>query len=67
MGIGFAGWDTYLYRFHQQLRTTSDPELKRLFVLANLHREVDLALDNFAMGIVIIGQSSSRPLTLSEW
>ncbi len=67
MGIGFAGWDTYLYRFHQQLKTTQDPELKRLFVLANLHREVELALDDFEKGIVMTGQSSSRPLTLPEW
>lgn len=67
LGIGFDSWHTYTYRFRQQLKMSDDPELKRLFVIQNLYRELDLALDNFEKGIVITGKSSSRPLTPSEW
>ncbi len=67
LGIGFDASHTYDYRFRQHLKTTHDPELKRLFVLQNLHQEVEFALDDFEKGIVRTGKSSSRPLTLSEW
>lgn len=67
LGIGFDPSHTYDYRFRQRLKTTEDPELKRLFVLQNLHRDVEFALDDFEKGIVQTGKTSSRPLTLSEW
>lgn len=67
LAIGFDAWDTYDYRFRQYLKETHDPELKRLFVLQHLNRDVDLALDDFKKGIVRTGKVSSRPLTLSEW
>jgi hypothetical protein len=67
MGIGFVADHTYDYRFRQHLRMTSDPELKRLFVLEHLHRDVDIALDDFEKGIVMTGKSASVPLTPAEW
>jgi len=67
LGIGFVAWHTYDYRFRQHLKETHDPELKRLFVLQHLNRDVEWALDDFEKGIVRTGKTSSRPLTLSEW
>jgi hypothetical protein len=67
LGIGFDPSHTYDYRFRQHLKTVHDPELKRLFVLQNLHRNVEFALNDFERGIMQTGKSSSRPLTLSEW
>jgi hypothetical protein len=67
LGIGFDPSHTYDYRFRQHLKTTRDPELKRLFVLQHLHRDVEFALDDFQRGIVRTGQLESRPLTPSEW
>jgi hypothetical protein len=67
LGIGFDASHTYDYRFRQHLKTTHDPELKRLFVLQHLQRDVEFALDDFEKGIVRTGKTSSRPLSLSEW
>ena len=67
LGIGFVPSHTYDYRFRQRLKTSKDPELKRLFVLQHLHEDVEFALDDFQQGIVKTGKSSSRVLTLSEW
>ena len=67
LGIGFDASHTYDYRFRQRLKTTQDHELKRLFVLQHLYQDVEFSLDDFERGIVRTGQSSSRPLTVSEW
>lgn len=67
LGIGFVATHTYDYRFRQHLKKTHDPELKRLFVLQHLNRDVEWALDHFEKGIVRTGKSSARPLTLLEW
>ncbi|MEW6156823.1 MAG: hypothetical protein AB1813_05285 [Verrucomicrobiota bacterium] len=67
LGIGFDASQTYDYRFRQHLKETRDPELKRLFVLQHLHRDVELALEEFEKGIVRTGKPASRPLTLPEW
>jgi hypothetical protein len=67
LGIGFVPSHTYDYRFRQGLKTTHDPELKRLFVLQHLHRDVEFALDDFEKGIVRTGKSSFKPLTSQEW
>ena len=67
MGIGFVPSHTWDYRFRQRLKTTSDPELKRLFVLPHLYQDVEFALQEFGAGIVRTGKSASRPLTLEEW
>jgi hypothetical protein len=67
LGIGFVAWDTYDYRFRQYLKRTQDPELKRLYVLENLHRDTELALEDLQKGIIRTGKTSSRPLTAVEW
>src|ERR1043165_7621946 len=67
LGIGFVAWHTYDYRFRQCLKRTQDPELKRLYVLENLHRDTQLALDDLEKGIIRTGQTSSRPLAAPEW
>jgi hypothetical protein len=67
LGIGFEAWHTYDYRFRQHLKTTPDPELKRLFVLRHLFSDVESELRDFERGIVRTGKTSSRALTLSEW
>ena len=67
LGIGFNPSHTYDYRFRQRLKTTQDPELKRLLVLQHLYRDVEVALGELKSGVVRIGKDSYRPLTLSEW
>jgi hypothetical protein len=67
LGIGFVAWHTYDYRFRQYLKRTQDPELKRLYVLENLHRDTEHALDDLEKGIMRTGKASSRPLTAGEW
>src|SRR5208283_843825 len=67
LGIGFVPTHTYDYRFRQRLKTTQDVELKRLFVIQQLYRDIGFALDDFERGRIRIGQASYRPLTLSEW
>jgi hypothetical protein len=67
LGIGFVASHTYNYRFRQYLKRTQDPELKRLYVLENLHGETELALDDLEEGIIRTGKTSSRPLTAAEW
>jgi hypothetical protein len=67
VGIGFVAWHTYDYRFRQHLKQTQDPELKRLYVLQNLHESVDRGLSDFEAGIKRTGKTSSRPLTQPEW
>jgi len=67
LGIGFVAWHTYDYRFRQYLKRTQDPELKRLYVLENLHRYTEMALGDLEKGIMRTGKTSSRPLTAAEW
>jgi len=40
MGIGFVASHTYDFEFRQRLKTTQDTELRRLFVLQHLYREL---------------------------
>ncbi len=67
MGIGFVAEHTYDYRFRQHLKAMHDPELKRLFVLQHLNRDVEWAMGDFEKGRVRIGKARYRPLALSEW
>lgn len=67
MGIGFVAGHTWDYRFRHRLKSTTDPELKRLFVLQHLYSDVEFALQDFGAGKVRTGQASYRPLTLDEW
>ena len=67
MGIGFAPDHTWDYEFRHRLKSTADPELKRLFVLQNLYRDVQFALLDFGAGKIRTGQAEYRPLTADEW
>lgn len=67
LGIGFVASHTFDYRFRHHLKGTQDPELKRLYVLQHLHREVEWSLRDFKEGVIRTGKSSYRPLTLPEW
>lgn len=67
LGIGFVAWHTYDYRFRQHLKKTDDPELKRLYVLYEMHQELDWAIQDFEQGIIKTGKTESRPLTPDEW
>jgi hypothetical protein len=67
MGIGFDPEHTWDYRFRRRLKTTADPEIKRLFVLRHLYLEVKSDLRDFRAGTVRTGKASYRPITLGEW
>ena len=67
LGIGFDPSHTYDSRFRQHLKKTPDPELKRLFVLQHLYRDVEFDLNDFKAGIIRTGKVTSRPMTLPEW
>jgi hypothetical protein len=67
LGIGFVPSHTFDYRFRHQLKTTQDPELKRLYVLRHLHEELSGELARFEKGIKWTGLTSSRPLNSEEW
>ena len=64
---GLTPSHTYDYRFRQQLKTTQDAELKRLFVIQHLYQDIGFYLADFERGRIEIGQALYRPLTLSEW
>jgi hypothetical protein len=67
LGIGLDPAHTYDFRFRQHLKETKDLELKRLFVLENLYREVESDLRNFEDGMLRVAKASSRPFTQGEW
>jgi hypothetical protein len=67
MGIGFSPDHTWDYEFRHRLKGTADPELKRLFVLQNLYRDVEFALRDLDAGKIRTGQAEYRPLTADEW
>ncbi len=67
MGIGFDPDHTWDYEFRHRLKSTTDPELKRLFVLQSLYRDVQFALRDFGAGKIRTGQAQYRPLTPDEW
>src|SRR5438874_1826928 len=57
----------YDHRFRMQLYRTSDPELKRLYVLARLFREVEGELERLENGVKLTSRLTTRPLTVAEW
>ena len=59
--------DSYDYLFRQYLKRTKDPELKRLFVLQELDREIRFALGDIESGVTKRTKGASPPLTLVEW
>ena len=66
MGIVGHAPDTYDYWYRQHIRDTTDVELKRLFVLRHLHRELDFALSDYELGRIRIGKVQYRPFTDTE-
>ena len=66
LGIRFVASHTYDYEFRQRLKKTEDRELKRLFVLKNLYRDVDNAVSSFEEGLIEVGKSMTRKMTSEE-
>jgi len=66
MGPGFVPSHTYEIEFRQKLKATKEPELKRLFVLWHLYREVDFQMRDYLAGEVPIGKSLTRKMTPQE-
>jgi hypothetical protein len=63
MGIGFVASHTYDYQFRQHLKKTNDRELKRLFVLQHLYRDLDFAARDYQEGKIRIGKADYREMT----
>ena len=66
LGIGLVPSHTYDYKFRQHLKKTDDKELKRLFVLRHLYRDVDFAVRDFEEGKIRIGKVEYRKMTAEE-
>jgi hypothetical protein len=66
LGIGFVPSHTYDYQFRQRLKKSEDRELKRLFVLQHLYRDVELAVSDFEEGVIHIGKGERRAMTAEE-
>ena len=64
-------WDSSL-RTHtisnldSSLKKTTDPDLKRLFVLQHLYREMDIAVSDYKEGVVVAGKGMKRNMTPEE-
>jgi len=56
MGIGFVADHTWDYQFRHRLKTTTDPELKRLFVLQHLYADVEFV--NVSVNWIVHWRSS---------
>ena len=54
------------YAFRQQLKKTKDEELKRLFVLKHLYREVRFDMDDYVKEHIRIGKTEIRSMTDKE-
>ena len=57
---------SYDIKFRQQLKLTDDNELKRLFVLKHLYRDLDAAMRDFRVGEVRVGKVGYRVMTDAE-
>ena len=66
LGIGFVASHTYDYKFRQRLKSTTDPELKRLFVLQHLYRDVDSKIRDYERGQIRVGKVDYRKMTPEE-
>ena len=64
-------WDSSL-RTHtisnldSSLKKTTDPDLKRLFVLQHLYGEMDIAVSDYKEGVVVAGKGMKRNMTPEE-
>jgi hypothetical protein len=66
LGIGFVASHTYDYKFRQHLKETKDTELKRLFVLQHLYRDVDFDMRVYERGEIRVGKAEYRKMTKAE-
>ena len=66
LGLGFVASHTCDFKFRQQLKKTTDPDLKRLFVLQHLYREMDIAVSDYKEGVVVAGKGMKRNMTPEE-
>src|SRR5687768_15965464 len=66
LGIRHVASHTYDYKFRQHLKETKDPELKRLFVLQHLYRELDFAMRDYERGEIRVGKVEYRKMTQTE-
>ena len=66
LGIGHDASHTYDYTFRQRLKGTKDAELKRLFVLQHLYRELDHAMGDYQRGEIRVGKAEYRKMTPAE-
>jgi hypothetical protein len=66
LGIGFVASHTYDYKFRQHLKETKDTELKRLFVLQHLYRDVALDMRDYERGEIRVGKVEYRKMTKAE-
>lgn len=62
----FIPGNNYDYEFRQHLKTTDDQELKRLFVLQHLYRDVDSAMRDYERGVVRVGKNQYDPMTAAK-
>ena len=66
MAVGFVAWHTYDHKFRQRLKTTADPEMKRLFVLKNLYQRAGYDLALFEQGEIDLGKGMRRKMSPEE-
>ncbi len=66
LGIRFVASHTYDYKFRQHLKETKDTELKRLFVLQHLYRDVDFDMRDYERGEIRVGKVKYRKMTKAE-
>jgi len=66
MAPGFVAWHNYDFAYRHRLSITEDAELKRLYVLSHLYREVDRAIRELEKGSVNLGKNEFRDMTPAE-
>ena len=66
MGIGFVASHTYDHQFRQHLKKSEDFELKRLFVLQHLYRELDDVVSDYQDGRIRVGKVEYREMSDDE-
>lgn len=66
MGIDFYAPHTLEYEYRQQLKTTDDAKLKRLFVLWHLFQNLDSTIEMFERGIKYEGKGKERVTSMLE-
>jgi hypothetical protein len=65
-GTGIVGWETFDYRFRQQLTETEDPELIRLYVIYEMFIEFGHEVRLLEEGNKRVGKVEYMPLSWEE-